>query len=130
MDFFKKVHSDIHYLTAKEIAQSLGIFNRKNEYDESFIRKYFNHYLKDDSQQLYFVGKHLVRVYPFQDDSAYLQVFLRLLQEISDATYILDSLRGTDIIIVVDDKEYYLRIDIKQFRQMYNMFASPVDNTK
>lgn len=130
MDFFKRVYSNIHYLTAKEIAQSLGIFNRKNEYDANFVRKYFNHYLKNDVQELYFAGKHLVRVYPFQDDSEYLKVFLRLLQEISDATYILDSLRGTDIIIVVDDKEYYLRVDVKQFRQLYNMFALPVDNTK
>lgn len=38
MDFYKKIKSDIHYLTAKEIAQNLGIYDTKFELNTNFIK--------------------------------------------------------------------------------------------
>ena len=120
MDFYKKIQSDIHYLTAKEIAQILGIYNQKNEVDANFVRKYFNYYLPDNTDEIYYSSRNLTRVYPFQDNEDYFNVFVKLIKEVFDSTYLAKGF-WSNTIIVVNNKEYELQINLDEFRITYKI---------
>lgn len=120
MDFYKKIKSDIHYLTAKEIAQNLGIYNLKFEVDANFVRKYFNYYLPDNVEELYYSGRNLTKVYPLQDNEDYFNVFIKLIKEIFDSTFLAKGF-WSNTIIVVDNKEYELQINLDEFRITYKI---------
>lgn len=120
MDFYKKIQSDIHYLTAKEIAQILGIYNQKNEVDANFVRKYFNYYLPDNTDEIYYSDRNLTRVYPFQDNEDYFNVFVKLIKEVFDSTYLAKGF-WSNTIIVVNNKEYELQINLDEFRITYKI---------
>lgn len=120
MDFYKKIQSDIHYLTAKEIAQILGIYNQKNEVDANFVRKYFNYYLPDNVDEIYYSGRNLTKVYPFQDNEDYFNVFVKLIKEVFDSTYLAKGF-WSNTIIVVNNKEYELQINLDEFRITYKI---------
>lgn len=120
MDFYKKIKSDIHYLTAKEIAQNLGIYNTKFEVDANFVRKYFSYYLPDNTDEIYYSGRNLTRVYPFQDNEDYFNVFVKLIKEIFDSTYLAKGF-WSNTIIVVNNKEYELQINLDEFRITYKI---------
>lgn len=120
MDFYKKIQSDIHYLTAKEIAQILGIYNQKNEVDANFVRKYFNYYLPDNTDEIYYSSRNLTRVYPFQDNEDYFNVFVKLIKEVFDSTYLAKGF-WSNTIIVINNKEYELQINLDEFRITYKI---------
>ena len=120
MDFYKKIKSDIHYLTAKEIAQNLGIYNTKFELNVNFVRKYFSYYLPDNAEELYYSGRNLTKVYPIQDNEDYFNVFIRLIKEIFDSTYLAKGF-WSSTIIVVNNKEYELQINLDEFRVTYKI---------
>lgn len=120
MDFYKKIKSDIHYLTAKEIAQNLGIYNQKYKVDANFVRKYFSYYLPDSAEELYYSGRNLTKVYPLQDNEDYFNVFIKLIKEVFDSTYLAKGF-WSSTIIVVNDKEYELQINLDEFRIAYKL---------
>lgn len=120
MDFYKKIKSDIHYLTAKEITQNLGIYNTKFELDVNFVRKYFSYYLPDNAEELYYSGRNLTKVYPIQDNEDYFNVFIRLIKEVFDSTYLAKGF-WSSTIIVVNNKEYELQINLDEFRIIYKI---------
>lgn len=120
MDFYKKIKSDIHYLTAKEIAQNLGIYNTKFEVDANFVRKYFSYYLPDNAEEIYYSGRNLTKVYPIQDNEDYFNVFIHLIKEVFDSTYLAKGF-WSSTIIVVNDKEYELQINLDEFRVTYKI---------
>ena len=120
MDFYKKIKSDIHYLTAKEIAQNLGIYNTKFEVDANFVRKYFSYYLPDNIEELYYSGRNLTKVYPIQDNEDYFNVFIKLIKEVFDSTYLAKGF-WSSTIIVVNNKEYELQINLDEFRVTYKI---------
>lgn len=120
MDFYKKIKSDIHYLTAKEIAQNLGIYNQKYEVDVNFVRKYFSYYLPNSAEELYYSGRNLTKVYPLQDNEDYFNVFIKLIKEVFDSTYLAKGF-WSSTIIVVNNKEYELQINLDEFRITYKL---------
>lgn len=120
MDFYKKIKSDIHYLTAKEIAQNLGIYNQKYEVDVNFVRKYFSYYLPNNAEELYYSGRNLTKVYQLQDNEDYFNVFIKLIKEVFDSTYLAKGF-WSSTIIVVNNKEYELQINLDEFRITYKL---------
>lgn len=120
MDFYKKIKSDIHYLTAKEITQILGIYDTKFELNTNFVRKYFSCYLPDNVEEIYYSGRNLTKVYPFQDNEEYFNVFIKLIKEIFDSTYLAKGF-WSSTIIVVNNKEYELQINLDEFRITYKI---------
>lgn len=120
MDFYKKIKSEIHYLTAKEITQILGVYDTKFELNTNFIRKYFNYYLPDNVEEIYYSGRNLTRVYPFQNNEDYFNVFIKLIKEIFDSTYLAKGF-WSSTIIVVNNKEYELQINLDEFRITYQI---------
>ena len=85
-----------------------------------FRRKYFSYYLPDNAEELYYSGRNLTKVYPIQDNEDYFNVFIRLIKEVFDSTYLAKGF-WSNTIIVVNNKEYELQINLDEFRITYKI---------
>lgn len=113
--FYKKVISKFHYLTAKEIALSLGIEKDNGEPDYYFINYFFQNHEIELEEEFFYHGKYMVKVFPIQDNKDYQDIFFNLIDIINKQIYLNQNEDYSIIHVKMKNKIKKIKVNINTF---------------